>query len=257
MVGVNKGSGSDQGEYIARGNTADVFRKGNRIWKVFKEYLPDGEAHKEAEKQSLVHSMGVPVPEVYGITSINGRQAIEMEFLQGDTLGDLFLASPERQQELLITSIQIQKKIHSMKVEGLESMSDKLHNQITALNDLDESRKERLLEKLTIQAGGRMLCHGDFHLHNIICTKPEYTIIDWVDATVGSPLADVSRTYLLYLSFSRELADRYLDLYCKGSEVDIHDIHQWTPIMAAGRLSEGVETDDRNRLMDMITMYTD
>src|SRR5262249_59440484 len=49
----------------------------------------------------------------------------------------------------------------------------------------------------TLPAGDR-LCHGDFHLGNMIGTWAHAEVIDWGDATRGDPLADVARTDLLH-----------------------------------------------------------
>ena len=61
------------------------------------------------------------------------------------------------------------------------------------------------------------LCHGDFHLLNLIMSDDKVTIIDWVDASAGDIRADVCRTYLLYSELSTEVAELYLRLYCEKS----------------------------------------
>ena len=54
-----------------------------------------------------------------------------------------------------------------------------------------------------------ILCHGDFHLFNIIQdVKEDVYIIDWVDAVSGCPEADICRTYLLYIQFCKRVLVR-------------------------------------------------
>ncbi len=99
------------------------------------------------------------------------------------------------------------------------------------------------------------LCHGDFHLFNLIMSENNVTIIDWVDASSGDIRADICRAYLLYSQFSMELADQYLRLYSDKSGLAKEDIFQWAPIIAGARLSEIVCTEKNERLIEIINFY--
>lgn len=68
----------------------------------------------------------------------------------------------------------------------------------------------------------------------------------------GSIRADVYRTYLLYSQYSSELADLYLQLYCKKSGVLRADVLQWSPIIVGARLSENVPLESSERLIEII-----
>jgi thiamine kinase-like enzyme len=109
---------------------------------------------------------------------------------------------------------------------------------------LDDSQKGNLPELLNGFDFGTSLCHGDFHLMNLIKTNQHIVIIDWVDATLGSPEADLCRTYLLYrLHAPKSFADKYLDLYCMKTNKSRDDILKWLPIIAGARLSEKNESE--------------
>jgi tRNA A-37 threonylcarbamoyl transferase component Bud32 len=73
---------------IATGNTEDIYLQEGKNVKLFKEFLQDGEAEYEANKQKIVRSYGLPVPCVYEVTKIEGKQAIIMEYAAGKTIGD-------------------------------------------------------------------------------------------------------------------------------------------------------------------------
>lgn len=243
------------GEAIAIGNTAKIYLYKNKIYKIFNDYFPDTESSKEANKQKFAYSYGLPVPKVLDVTKINGNQAIIMEYIKGRTLGDLLFENKEQVEYYIDISIDMQQKIHRVFVDSIEPMAEKLRRQIESVQNLEIRHKTFLLNKLDTLTYTHRLCHGDFHLFNLIMSDNKLTIIDWVDASSGDIRADVYRTYLLYSQFSRELADMYLRLYCKKSGLSKDEIFQWAPIIAGARLSEIVSSEKSERLMDIINHY--
>ncbi|MFA9559482.1 aminoglycoside phosphotransferase family protein [Evansella sp. AB-rgal1] len=248
----------DLGNPIAKGNTAKIYHSDNKIVKVFNGFLPDTESTNEANKQRYAYACGLPVPEVFGVTKINGEQAIIMEFIKGETLGDLVFKDKKQAEYYLNISVDMQLKIHSInpKPEAIEAMYDKLYRQIETMNKLDEKQKIELLKKLDSFTYENRLCHGDFHIFNLIKTdNNKVVVIDWVDASAGDIYADVYRTYLLYSQVSSELADMYLRLYCEKSGILKSEVFQWAPVIAGARLSESVSTENSERLMKIINHY--
>jgi len=78
-------------------------------------------------------------------------------------------------------------------------------------------------------------------------------IIDWIDATVGNPLADVARSSVIMLGVrGMEQAPRsekivvrwyhriYLRHYFRLASCDADEHSAWCPIVAAARMSEGI-----------------
>lgn len=237
---------------IAEGNTANIYLHDNQVIKVFKGYLPHTEAVYEAEKQKHAHAKGLPVPNVLDVTKIDGKQAIIMEYIKGETLGALALGEVEKAEHYMKLSVDTQRGIHHIEAKSLEPMTEKLKRQIEAASLLKKEQKRSLLEKLDRMEGDNKLCHGDFHLFNLIQSDQGVTIIDWVDSSVGDPRADVYRTYLLYAGFSMEWADRYIRLYCERSGFSIEEVFAWAPIIAGARLSENVSSEDHERLMEIV-----
>ncbi|AIF43004.1 phosphotransferase family protein [Virgibacillus sp. SK37] len=242
----------DLGKPIAKGNTAEIYLSDNKIVKVFNDYLPSTESIKEATKQKYAYLYGLPVPKVLDVTNINGKQAIIMEYVKGDTLGDLYSKDKERAAYYLNISVDMQLKIHSIIPNEIEPMNEKLHRQIKAGDTLDESQRSYLLNKLESFTFDNRLCHGDFHLFNLIKADKQVVIIDWIDASAGDVRADVYRTYLLYSQFSFEFAEMYLRLYCEKSGLVKSEIFQWAPVIAGARLSEKVSSENSARLIEII-----
>lgn len=240
------------GNPIATGNTAEIYLSENKIVKVFNDFLPGTESIKEANKQKYAYSRGLPVPKVIDVANINGKQAIIMEYVKGKTLGALFFEDKERTEYYLNISVDMQLEIHSIIPNAVEPMHDKLYRQIKMVSHLDKRQKSYLLKKLESFTFENRLCHGDFHLFNLIKADNRVVVIDWVDASAGDIRADVYRTYLLYSQISPELADIYLRLYCKKSGLLKSEIFQWASVIAGARLAENVSSENSNRLIKIV-----
>ncbi|TYS67444.1 phosphotransferase [Sutcliffiella horikoshii] len=242
------------GEPIASGSTANIYLYKNKIIKIFKDHLPDTEPEYEAHKQRVAFESGLKVPKILEVKKVNGKPAIYMEYVEGKTLGKLVTENMDQVESFLEMSVDIQMEIHTVLAVSLESMRTKLQRQIKAVEGLDEQVKMSMLKKLESMTVENKLCHGDFHLYNLIKSGDEVFIIDWVDASAGDPRADVCRTYILYSQVSVDIAELYLNLYCEKSGSSRKEVLEWAPIIAAARLSENVTTEDSKRLMKYIVM---
>ncbi|TYS89820.1 aminoglycoside phosphotransferase family protein [Rossellomorea aquimaris] len=243
------------GTPIAIGNTAKVYLYKNKVFKVFNDSLPDKESTNEAYKQNYAYSCGLSVPEIVDVTKIDGKQVIIMEHIKGRTIGNLLTDNMEKAEYYMNISVDIQMEIHKVKADSIEPMYEKLSRQIESSPQLDNERKSALKKKLDSMTFENKLCHGDFHLFNLILSDHNVTIIDWVDSSTGDIRADVYRTYLLYSQFSVELADMYMCLYCEKSGLSKDEIFQWAPIIAAARLSESVLSEKPERLLEIVNQY--
>ncbi len=245
----------DLGTPIATGNTAKIYLIENKIIKLFNNELPNTEAYYEANKQKFVYSCGLFVPEIFDVTEIDGKQAIIMEYIKGKTIGDLLFDNLEKSEYYMGISIDIQQKIHTIVADSLEPMSQKLRRQIESVPHLDNRHKSNLIYKLDSMTYENRLCHGDFHLFNLIMSDGKVAVIDWVDSSAGDIRADIYRTYLLYSQISMDLAQMYLRIYCEKSGLLQEEIFKWAPIIAAARLSENVATEKTERLLKIVEHY--
>ena len=245
------------GNPIAKGNTAEIYLYDNKIMKLFKDYLPNTESMNEAKKQKYAYSCGLSVPNVFEVTKIQNRQAIIMEYVKGDSIGDLLLNNLNEAEHYINICVNQQKKIHAIRVntDETEAMGERLERQIKSVHKLDENQKESILNKLHSIKFEPRLCHGDFHPFNLILSEKNVNIIDWVDACSGDIRADVFRTYLLYAQSYIELAEMYLQIYCSNTNLTRDEIFQWAPVMIAARLSEKLSPQNEVYLNRLLTQY--
>lgn len=248
----------DLGSAIATGNTADVFLYNNKVIKLFKEYLPPTEATYEAKKQKFAYSCGLNVPRVFEVTKINGRQAIVMEYINGETLGQQIQNKMGSVEHYIDIFVNVQKEIHTVKIhqdDEVESMAEKLNRQINSAPTLGEEQKIKLLSRLSSLQYEPKLCHGDLHPYNLLVSNELISIIDWVDASAGDPRADVCRSYLLFSSYSHELAELYLRSYCDKTNLSEKAILEWLPIIAGARLNEKISPQETKRVEKIVGQF--
>ncbi|EOP96773.1 aminoglycoside phosphotransferase [Bacillus cereus VD140] len=161
------------GNPIAKGNTAEIYLTDDKVVKLFKDYLSDTESIKEANKQKYAYSCGLPVPNVFEVTKIHDRQAIIMEYVKGENIGDLLLNNLNEAERYIGLCVNEQKKIHAIRVntDEMELMRKRLERQIKSVHNLDASKKKNILQKLDSITFDFRLCHGDFHPFNLILSK--------------------------------------------------------------------------------------
>ena len=84
----------------------------------------------------------------------------------------------------------------------------------------------------------KKVCHGDFNPSNIIIRDDGVPfILDWSHVTQGNASADVARTYLLFnLEGKADLAEEYVNLFCKKSDTARQYVNKWLPIVAASQM---------------------
>ncbi|MCL2539644.1 MAG: aminoglycoside phosphotransferase family protein, partial [Oscillospiraceae bacterium] len=152
-------------------------------------------------------------------------------------------------------SVDHQLAMHGVRADGMGSMAQKLRRQLEDSSDLSDRQRDILTDKLEAMRGETSLCHGDYHVFNLIMSETGVKIIDWVDASAGSGRADAYRSYLLYALFSEDIAGLYLEIYCKKSGVSKDEVLFWEPVFAGARLSEKIIPLERERLIETVARH--
>ena len=196
---------------IAERKTKTIYRDGDACIKVFNHSFSKADILNEALNQARVESVGLNVPKILEVTTVDGKWAIVSEFIEGTTLSHLMRDDPENMNRKILSA------------------------------DLDPVTRYELLIRLEGLPTHDKLCHGDFCPSNVIMTNSgELYIIDWAHATQGNASADAARTFLTFnLSGDAETGDRYLDLFCEKSGTDKRYVQKWMPIVAASQSVKG------------------
>lgn len=242
---------------IARGTTADIFAWGeNQVLKLYHQGCSEDSIRQEAFHASLAHQAGMQTPEVTNIVKIGSHFGIIFARIEGSTMLDILLQHPQQATFLAHLLAQLHVKLHSHRVTNLPTnQHERLEVKISHTSYLEQKTKIAILEKLQALPKDNILCHGDFHPQNIIISNNVPVIIDWFDATLGNPLADVARTLLVLNSavlpvsieqkfhqqinlIRRQFATAYFEEYCKLRPIPQEQLLVWKLAIAAARLTD-------------------
>ena len=234
---------------IAVRTTKTVYRDGNLAIKVFDDNFSKADIFNEALNHARVEESGLSIPRVIEVKKIEGKWAIVMDFIEGKTLARMMEENPGKRDEFIDRFVDIHLLVHNQKVPLLNTMKEKFDRKIFE-TDLDANTRYDLRTRLHGMPTHTKLCHGDFNPSNIILTAEDVPyIIDWSHATQGNASADAARTYLLFsLEGNKEMAEKYLALFCEKSNTPRNYVQKWLPIVAASQLLQG-KPEERKFLM--------
>ena len=227
---------------VRKGKT--VYREGDYAVKVFDEDYAKPDVLNEALNQARVEDIGINVPKVVEVKTIDGKWAIVSEYIEGKTLAQLMQENPSRLDYYLDMFVDLQMQVHAAKCPMLNKLKDKMNRKISA-TDFDATTRYELHTRLESMPKHTKVCHGDFNPSNII-VKADGTpyILDWSHVTQGNASADVARTYLLFmLAGETEIAEKYINLFSKKSDTAMQYIQKWMPIVAASQTVKGKEEE--------------
>ena len=221
---------------IAVRTAKTVYRDGTRAVKVLDEDYKKSDILNEALNQARAEETGLPVPKLLEVGVVDGKWAIASEYIEGKTLGQLMDEHPEKVDEYLELFVDIQLRIHNQKAPLLNKLKDKMNRKINE-TALDATTRYELHTRLEGMPKHNKVCHGDFRPSNVIVGDDGVNyIIDWAHVTQGNASADAARTYLVfYLKGETELAEKYLNLFCKKSDTAKQYVQKWLPIVAASQ----------------------
>lgn len=270
---------SGLGRLVASGRTSEVFAWGaDAVVKIPRPGVPPHWARVEAAIASAVHQAGLPCPEVRGLVEIDDREAIAFERIDGPSLWDLIVADPASLDDRVAMLVDLQQTIHRVDPPlAVPKLAARLGSKILAADGLGEIEREEASAIMATLPPGDTLCHGDLHPANVLISDTGPVAIDWFDAVIGPPTADIARTSLLIrpLSTGRPLPhlpgatvcllERLHECYvtravhslsaaangAAGRPQMVDELLAWERVQAAGRLAEHTTIDRA----DLLTLW--
>ncbi|MCR4661007.1 MAG: phosphotransferase [Clostridia bacterium] len=239
-------------EQVIRESNKTIYVEGNKLVKMFDESFKKSDILNEALNQARVEETGLNIPKLLEVCKIDGKWAIIMDYIKGETLQSLMDKHPEKMDEYLEMFVNLQIEVHSKKAPLLNKLWDKMNRKIDETT-LDATTRYDLHTRLNTLPKHHKVCHGDFNPSNIIIGEDgKAYVIDWSHATQGNASADVARTYLLFnLKGEKELAEKYLNLFCKKTDTAKQYVQKWIPIVAASQSVKG-KPEEREFLMNWV-----
>ncbi len=229
---------------IEKQEKKSIYKDGNTLVKVFDTSYHKADVLNEALNNARVEETGLKIPKLLEVGKIDGKWAITRQFVEGETFEEIMEKDPTKIDEYLDKFVDIQMEIHSKSAPNLNKHKDKMHAKISS-SKYDATVRFELHSRLDSMKKHSKVLHGDFCPSNIIVTpKGEYYVIDWAHATQGNASADAARTYLTFsLAGKKDVAEKYLDLYCKKSDTPKQLVQEWLPIVACSESVKNIKSE--------------
>jgi aminoglycoside phosphotransferase (APT) family kinase protein len=254
------------GKPVAMGSRSVIHEWGDgAVAKVPKDSTPEGWIRFEANYTAALHKCGAPVPEVFGVELVNGREVSIMDRIYGPSLWDALMDAP---QNVRAFGHQL-GEIHAQLLDVRPPISLPSQRSRLACKIRDAARTVHpaiadvleLLPSVTKVS----LCHGDFHPKNVLLSPSGPIVVDWFDVSRGEALGDIARTSILLgghisetdathlpgasAQLLQELHDAYLASVLSGCPSTGVTLVEWRIVEAAARLAEDT---DRPALLEFL-----
>jgi len=216
---------------------------------------------------------GVPVPQVHGTTTQDGRTGLIMDRVDGPDLITLMGKRPWTVTRAARMVGRVQAALHEVIAPSdLPRLRDLARVKIETADDLPFELADFALATLNDLPDGDRLCHGDFHPGNVLIGKQGPAVIDWTNAARGDPAADLARTRLLlrqgavqeympavikFMMRHMQAVGRgaffrlYVRAYARARPIDADLVDRWEIVRAADRVKEEIE-DEVPALLELL-----
>lgn len=255
----------EKGLRIAEGRTAELFAwDEQKVIKLFRDGWPAENAEHEATIARAIYAAGVPSPAVYELVEVDGRSGLIYERMEGPSLKHVLISRPWLVARVARLLAETQTAVQSRSLSNLPSLRSVLAQRIRAASPLSAQLQAAALRALEKLPDGDALCHGDFHLGNVLLSPRGPLVIDWENVTQGDPLADIARTMLLmrmgsvypksavqrgvFRGIIALLLKLYLRRYRQLRAVTPGQLAGWALPVAAARLCEGITVEEPHLL---------
>ena len=247
---------------VGQGREAEIFEwEASHVVRLMRD--PGASERIERERAALgaAWAGGAPVPEVGDLLTLDGRPGLVMERIDGGDLIERVARRPWAIFDAASLLGRIHVAVHRVAAPPeLRGSRVLLEERITtaSLPSRLASAALRVLEHLP---DGDRLCHGDFHPGNVLVSPRGPLVVDWTNASRGTPDADVARTLLMLelavvpdtmpaivrrmSSVGRRLFLRgYVRAYGRLRTWDDDAIRHWKLVHAAARVAEGIVEEE-------------
>ena len=241
-------------ELIHESDYKKIYKDGNLVHKVFFGRFTMSNVLNEALNQTRCTDFGIKVPKIHKVEETKEGLDIVSDFIEGEDLFEYAKNNNISDAEMLTEFCKLQIKICKIEHGEVRYIVNKMLDNIMK-TDLKGTYKYFFSFELKDMPRMYNLLHGDFYPTNIIKTKSgEPVVIDWSHAAIGNPIFDVANTYLLFILHNKkDMAKKYLDIYCKIADCQKAEILKVVPYVAASVLYRYVNDKDHyNVLVNII-----
>mgnify|MGYP001553134579 CR=1 FL=1 len=183
---------------IGEGASAQVWAlDATRVVKLFEPDVNEVPIALEYEAGRWADALGLPVGRPIGRVVLNMRSGILFERRDGPDMLSFIMRHPHRMWKSIWRLARLHARVHqSPGSAALPRQRNVLRHRILRSHAGPEA-VQAALDQLDRLDDDDRLAHGDFHPANILMSSDGPAIVDWAQASSGSPAADAARTELL------------------------------------------------------------
>ncbi|HMA69260.1 MAG TPA: phosphotransferase [Candidatus Mcinerneyibacterium sp.] len=257
-------------EKIGRGNTADIYLYDNKkVLKLFYSNFDKSTIKYEYQISKFAYNNKINTPKPFKVVEVNGRIGIIYEFLPCKPLLETIIKKPWKIFQKINKIATMHHRINKLEAPGyFKNQKEYLNKNIDKADKLTISEKRAIKNILISLKSGNKVCHGDYHLENILSGADEY-IIDWMTGISGNPAGDIARSLMILdygvipddASMILKMINKplrilikqiYLNKYKEISDINLHEIKKWFLPVAAARLTEAIPENEKRILLKLI-----
>jgi tRNA A-37 threonylcarbamoyl transferase component Bud32 len=210
----------------------------------------------EARRTRAAATTGVRVPRVIELIEIEGEPGMVMERVDGPTLQEGLSNGNASIAEVARITGELQARLLATPVIApLPRLKGDITKRLERATSVPPDLKDALLRLLQDLPDADFLCHGDLHGSNVIMSAEGPVVIDWPNAALGHPLADVARTIAVIEAAGGaqdapwgEFLHAHVRAYRATGAWDGPTLRGWVTIQRAHRISAAVP-EERERLL--------
>lgn len=215
----------NNGRLIGRGATSEVYLfPDNTVLKLYNPEFSAEEAEREKRMAESAFSLGIPVPKPYGLVRAEDRIGLKSEYIEGESLADIFTKEPGRYEELLEKYLGGLRRFHETKAdrESFVPAKDLYLEKLARLRGKSWYTEEELdkMERLVRSVPDRdTLVYGDYHPKNILMKGSGLYFVDLGDTCMGHPVFDwamIANTHFIIPSVNPAYAEEYFAVPAKS-----------------------------------------
>lgn len=198
-------------QIIGQGATAVVYKIDNEtIVKLYRNHDCLDKIEEEERRAKLAFFSGIPTAISYDIVKCDDHFGMIFELIDAKDCNALFLAHPEKQDDILKKYVAFIKDIHQVSFphHDIPSMVDDYLQYLEDLHSyLPEALYVKLKSLLEEMPEDHHALHGDLQMKNVMISQGEPYLIDMATLSMGSYLFDLASLYVAYIAYGEDEAD--------------------------------------------------
>jgi uncharacterized protein (TIGR02172 family) len=261
-----------KGTLLGKGRDGEVLYWGNnRVLKLFWEQVSEEKIEFEFHVSKMVQNHYDYTPKTFdNKIEVKNREGIIYEYIEGKPMPEELLRNPLKIRKYAKVFAKLHTEMHKQQIPGIRSQKVYFEKRIREEPLLSENQKRIIIEYLRNFPEGSTLCHGDYHMENVLVSGTNFFILDWSNLTAGNPNADIARTMyilryaydpastgrsfflnLIIKTFRYYFVKKYIRTYKRLKKLSLKEVRKWNLIVYAVRLGEEI-TEEQDVLTKLI-----